>query len=76
MCVASCAQGHNFKANCLTMINNAFHDLTLPQINNLVIVHLKEGPSVKSPLVRLPKLFIFLQVLQQPFLHYKIIVLM
>jgi hypothetical protein len=55
------------------MINNAFHDLTLPQIDSLVTVHLEEGPNVKNLLVRLPELCLFLQALQQQFLHYKII---
>ncbi len=37
------------------MTNNAYHDLTLPQINKLVIVQFKKGPNVKSLLMRLPK---------------------
>jgi hypothetical protein len=51
---------------------NASHDFTLAQINKLVIVHLEEGPNVKSILMKLPKTCLFLQVLQKQLLHCKV----
>jgi len=41
-----CVQGHNFRADCLFMANNASHDLALLQINLLIVVYLEEHPSV------------------------------
>jgi hypothetical protein len=38
---------------------NAPHEFTLAQINKLVIVHLEEGPNVKSLLMKLPKICLF-----------------
>jgi hypothetical protein len=51
---------------------NASHDFTLPQINKLVIVHVEEGPNVKSLLMNLSKICLLPQVLQQQLLHYKV----
>jgi hypothetical protein len=51
---------------------NVSHDFILSQINKLVIVHLEEGPNVKRILMKLPKICLLPQVLQQ-LLHYKVI---
>jgi len=40
----SCAQGQNFEAHCFIVANNATHNLTLLQINTLVIIYLEEKP--------------------------------
>jgi hypothetical protein len=42
----TCAQGQNLRVNHrINMANYALHDLTIIQINMLVIVHIKESPS-------------------------------
>jgi hypothetical protein len=56
----------------MTKEKSASHDFTLPQINKLVIVHLEEGPNVKSLLMKLPKICLLPQVLQQQLLHCKV----
>jgi hypothetical protein len=60
---ASCAQGQDFGAKNLSMTNNASYDLTLLQINRLVVVHLKESPCVQNPLARPPKFCLFFQAI-------------
>lgn len=52
---------------------NTSHDFTLSQINKLVIVHLEEGPNVKSLLMKLPKICLLPQVLQQQLLHCNVV---
>jgi hypothetical protein len=41
--IVSCVQGQNLKVNHFIVTNNASHDLILPQINKLVIIHLEEN---------------------------------
>ncbi len=71
----TCAQGQNLWANHqIIMANYALHDLTIIQINKLVIVNLKESPSGWIPMVRLPIFPLLLQTFQQQLLHNKFIV--
>jgi hypothetical protein len=59
--IISCVQGQNLKVNCFIVTNNASHDLTLAQINKLVIIHLEEIPNVKLFLVWLQSFVYFLK---------------
>ncbi len=68
-----CVQGQNLKVNCFIVTNNASHDLTLPQINKLVIIHLEEIPNVKLFPSVASKLCLLPKVLQQHLLHHKVI---
>jgi len=55
------------------MTNNAYHDLTLPQINKLVIVQFLKGPNVKSLLRGFQSFACFLKFPSNTYLHYKVI---
>jgi hypothetical protein len=59
--IVSCVQGQNLKVNRFIVTNNAFHNLTLPLINKLVIVHLEKIPNVKLFLVQLQNFAYFLK---------------
>jgi hypothetical protein len=59
--MTSYVQAYNFEAHCFTMIDNASHNLTMLQINFLIVVYLEEFTSVQSPLVRFFEHFIFFQ---------------
>lgn len=67
-----CAHGHNVKANCFIVRNNATHYLILFQMNRLIVVDLEKHLSGRSILAKFPKKLFLLQILQQHCSHYKI----
>lgn len=67
-----CAQGHNVKANCFIVRNNATHYLILFQMNSSIVVDLEKHLSGWNLLVKFPKKLLLLQILYQHCSHYKI----